>query len=133
MLSVLNCLRLCSSSARRTSGRPRPGPPNPPLVATMQPSGNGERASAIVSSLCPPVYKWAVSIICTPAATAALTNATLSRVFVSRFVPKPIRATSMSPSFTDSPQPPPFHIDGDEVRDRENPTVLDRRQLHTPF
>jgi len=46
------------------------------------------------------VYEWAVSIICTPAATALLMNAMFSGVFVSRFVPSPIRPTSMSPSFT---------------------------------
>src|SRR5438477_9423300 len=35
-------LKLCSISARRTSGRPRPAPPTPPLVATTQVSGMGE-------------------------------------------------------------------------------------------
>src|SRR5438477_1633507 len=99
MRSVLSRRRLSSISERKTSGRPRPGPPIPPFVATMQFVGVGESAAPIVSSLCPPVYECAVSIICTPAATAALIKATLSGVFVSWFVPSPIRAASMSPTF----------------------------------
>src|SRR5947209_8827444 len=100
MLSVRSRRRLSSISARRTSGRPRPAPAYPPLVATTQPSGKGDRAAPIVSSLCPPVYRCAVSIIWIPLETAALTNSTCAGVCVSRLVPRPIRATSMSPNFS---------------------------------
>src|SRR5690348_5415948 len=67
----------------------------------MQPSGTGDSASPMVCSLWPPVYRCAVSIICTPAAAAALMNATFSRVWVSRLVPSPMRLTSTSPTFTE--------------------------------
>src|SRR5919106_825816 len=97
MLSVRSVRRLCSISARSTSGR---APFHPPLVATTQSSGTGESAAPIVSSLCPPVYVWAVSIRFTPAATACFTNVTCSGVFVSRFVPSPIPVTSVSPSLS---------------------------------
>ncbi len=59
----------------------------------------GESAAPIVSSLCPPVYRCAVSITCTPAATAALMNATFLDVFASRLVPMPMRATSVPANF----------------------------------
>ena len=95
MLSVRSRVRLISISSRSACGRPLP---RPPLVATMQLPGMGESASPIVSSLCPPVYVCAVSIICTPAATAALISSTPPRVFASRFVPSPMRATSVSPN-----------------------------------
>src|SRR5437588_1714502 len=98
MLSVRSRPRLSSISPRSTSGRPCPGW-NPPLVATTTPSGKGARAAPIVCSLSPPVYRWAVSMKSIPAATASLTNASCSRVLVSRFVPSPIRPTSVSPSF----------------------------------
>ena len=38
-------------------GRPRPAPPAPPFVATMQLSGTGESAAPIVLSLSPLVYE----------------------------------------------------------------------------
>src|SRR5207302_2139115 len=95
MLSVRSRVRLISISSRSACGRPLPRPPS---VATMQLPGMGESASPIVSSLCPPVYVCAVSIICTPAATAALISSTPPRVFASRFVPSPMRATSVSPN-----------------------------------
>src|SRR5438445_1587612 len=98
MLPARSRPRLSSTSPRSTSGRPCPGW-NAPLVATTTPSGKGARAAPIVSSLSPPVYRWAVSMKSIPAATASLTNASCSGVFVSRFVPSPIRATSVSPSF----------------------------------
>src|SRR5438093_12927223 len=91
--------RLSSISERITAGEP---PLNPPLVATMTLSGMGESAAPIVSSLCPPVYRCAVSITCTPAAIAALMNAMFVCVFVSRLVPRPIRAISTPANFTRS-------------------------------
>src|SRR5215218_1854111 len=97
MLSVCSRRRLSSISARSTFGR---APVHPPFVATMQSSGIGERAAPMVSSLSPPTYVWAVSMTLTPAATASLTNAMCSGVFVSRFVPSPIRTTSVSPSLS---------------------------------
>src|SRR6266568_3797936 len=91
--------RLSSISERITAGEP---PLNPPLVATMTLSDMGESAAPIVSSLCPPVYRCAVSITCTPAATAALMSAMFVCVLVSRLVPRPIRATSAPANFTRS-------------------------------
>src|SRR5947209_13291917 len=98
MAGVRSLRRLSSISARSTSGLPRPAPPNPPFVAITTPSGGGERATPIVSSLWPPVYRWAVSIICTPAATAALMRATFSRVWVRRLVPRPMRRSMRMPA-----------------------------------
>src|SRR2546423_937668 len=91
--------RLSSISEPITLGE---APLNPPLVATTTLWGTGESDAPIVSSLCPPVYRCAVSISCTPAATAALMNSMLSRLFVSRLVPRPIRATSTPAKFTRS-------------------------------
>src|SRR2546421_5862385 len=101
MLSLRSRRRLSSISAWRISGRPRPEPPPPPpFVATTQCSGSRESAIPIVCSLSPPVYVWAVSIIPTPAATASFTKATFAGVFLRRFVPSPMRATSVSPTFS---------------------------------
>src|SRR4029453_18402736 len=97
MVSVRSRRRLSAISSRSTSGR---APFQPPFVATTHPSGLGPRAVPIVSSLCPPAYVWAVSTSCTPAATASLMSSTCSGVFESRFVPSPIRATSLSPSLS---------------------------------
>src|SRR5215218_1128395 len=54
----------------------------------------------MVSSLSPPVYVCAVSMCPSPAATASFTRATCSLVLVSRFVPRPIRGTSVSPNLS---------------------------------
>jgi hypothetical protein len=43
------------------------------------------------------VYEWALSMWLRPARTASCRKAMCSLVFVSRFVPSPIRATSASP------------------------------------
>src|SRR5947207_13045330 len=99
MLLACRRRRLSSISERITAAE---APLNPPLVATMTLSGMGESAAPIVSSLCPPVYRCAVSITCRPAATAALMNATFSRFSVSRLVPMPMRATSTPANFTRS-------------------------------
>ena len=97
MLSARSRRRLSSISVRTTSGRPLA---HPPFVATMHPSGIGERALPIVSSLSPPVYVCAVSMWRNPAATASTKSATPVGVFLSRFVPSPIRFTSTLPSNT---------------------------------
>jgi hypothetical protein len=51
----------------------------------------------MVSSLSPRVYEWALSMWLRPARTVSCRKAMCSLVFVSRFVPSPIRATSVSP------------------------------------
>src|SRR5205809_6493127 len=99
MLLACRRRRLSSISERITAAE---APLNPPLVAAMPLSGMGESAAPIFSSLCPPVYRCAVSITCRPAATAALMNATFSRFSVSRLVPMPMRATSTAAHFTRS-------------------------------
>src|SRR5438552_13128575 len=110
MLLACRRRRLSSISERITAAE---APLNPPLVATMTLSGMGESAAPIVSSLCPPVYRCAVSITRTPAATAALMNATFSRLSVSRLVPMPMRATSTPANFTrSSPRANAHRVDG---------------------
>src|SRR2546428_8886286 len=45
-------------------------------------------------------------------------------------LPSPWRLANRAAS---SPQLPPLHIDGDEIRKRENPTVPLKRHLHAAF
>ena len=92
--------RLCSISALSTSGRPRPAPPLPPLVATMPPSGTAPSAAPIVSLALPACVRMGCSrSFARRPRPRPLINSTFCGVFVSRFVPRPIRTTSRSPIF----------------------------------
>src|SRR6266480_3641150 len=85
--------------ARTIKKKPFPAA-QPPLVETTTPSAAGDNAAPIVSSLSPPVYVCALSTCPSPSATASFTSAACSLVLVSRFVPRPIRGTSVSPNFS---------------------------------